>query len=362
MNAEIVAVGSEMLTPQRLDTNSLWLTDNLNRLGVEVVMKTIVGDDRDRLTEVLRSAMERSPVVLVTGGLGPTEDDLTRECVAAAAGRELSFRQELLDAVAQRFASMKRPMAENNKRQAFLIDGAEALENPNGTAPGQWLDLGGSRAVALLPGPPREMKPMYSNHVEPRLRRMLPPLHIATAWFRVAGMGESDLDQTIAPVYSKYTNPVTTVLAKPGDVEVHLRARCGTQAEADALIAEVAPRIRELLGDRVYSDDGASLEESVGRILRARGETVSVAESCTGGGLGERFTTHAGSSAWFLGGFITYSNAMKNANIVWSEEQLMKYLVKPMEYVKGTKMPFVGVPNPEVRANIVAYILEATKE
>ncbi len=312
MNAEIIAIGSEMLTPQRIDTNSLWLTDKLNGLGVEVVMKTIVGDDRARLTAVVQAALERSDIIIITGGLGPTEDDLTRDCVAAAAGRGMSFRPELLEAIEERFARMKRSMAENNKRQAYLIDGAEALENLNGTAPGQWLDLPGRKAVALLPGPPREMKPMYAAHVDPRLRRVVPPLHIATVWYRVAGMGESDLDQLIAPVYTKYVNPVTTILAKPGDVEVHLRARCATQSEAEALLAEVAPQIRELLGDRIYSDDGATLEQAVGRLLRLRAATVSVAESCTGGLLGKRFTDVPGSSDYFVGGFITYTNDLKH--------------------------------------------------
>lgn len=313
MNAEIIAIGSEMLTPTRVDTNSLWLTDQLNKLGVEVVSKTIVGDDRERLTATLSASISRSDIILITGGLGPTEDDLTRDCVAAATNRGMSFRAELLEAIAARFASMKKAMAENNRRQAYLIDGAEALDNPNGTAPGQFLALEGPKAIALLPGPPREMKPMYSNHIEPRLKAMLPPMFIAAVWYRVAGMGESDLDQLIAPVYTKYPNVVTTVLAKPGDVEVHLRARAATQEGADAELAEVAPKIRELLGDRVYSEDGATLEAAVGRLLKVRGETLAVAESCTGGMLGERITAVPGSSAYFKGGFLTYTNEMKSA-------------------------------------------------
>ncbi len=311
MNAEIIAIGSEMLTPTRVDTNSLWLTDQLNKLGVEVVSKTIVGDDRERLTATLSASISRSDIILITGGLGPTEDDLTRECVATATGRCMSFRPELLQAIADRFASMKKSMAENNRRQAYLIDGADALDNPNGTAPGQFLELGGPKAIVLLPGPPREMKPMYANHIEPRLKAMLPPLFIASVWYRVAGMGESDLDQLIAPVYTKYPHVVTTVLAKPGDVEVHLRARAATQNAADAELAAVAPKIRELLGERVYSEDGATLEASVGRMLKSRGATLGVAESCTGGMLGERITAVPGSSAYFKGGFLTYSNEMK---------------------------------------------------
>jgi nicotinamide-nucleotide amidase len=225
----------------------------------------------------------------------------------------LNFRQELLDAVASRFAMMRKSMADNNRRQAYLIEGAEALENPNGTAPGQFVPLGGVKAIALLPGPPREMKPMYAAEVEPRLKALLPPLFIASVWYRVAGMGESDLDQLIAPVYTRYSDVSTTVLAKPGDVEVHLRARAPRQQQADALLAEVAAEVRRLLGDRIYSDDGSTLEAAVGYLLASRGATVSVAESCTGGMLGERFTAVPGSSEYFKGGFIAYSNEMKTS-------------------------------------------------
>ncbi|MBM3740448.1 MAG: competence/damage-inducible protein A [Acidobacteria bacterium] len=325
MDAEIIAIGSELLTPRRMDTNSLWLTDKLNSLGVEVVTKTIVGDDRERLTATVKAAADRSGIVIVTGGLGPTEDDLTRDSVASALGRGMSFRQELMDAIVDRFARMRRSMAENNRRQAYLIDGAEALDNPNGTAPGQWIPLPGKGAIALLPGPPREMMPMYQNHIETRLKAILPPAFIATVWYRIAGMGESDLDQLIAPVYTRYTNPVTTVLAKPGDVEVHLRARCATQAEADALLAEVAPQVRELLGDRVYSDDGAELEEALGRLLIARGATLAAAESCTGGMLGGRITNVPGSSAYFRGGFLTYTDQMKTALLGVPEELIREH-------------------------------------
>jgi nicotinamide-nucleotide amidase len=290
MNAEIVAVGSELLTPQRMDTNSLWLTERLNSLGVEVVTKSVVGDDRERLASTVATAAGRSEIVILTGGLGPTEDDVTRDAVAQALGRPLVFRQDLCDAIAQRFRLMNRPMAEINKRQAYIVEGAEPLPNPRGTAPGLWIEPAPGKSMMLLPGPPPELKPMFSEHCEPRLLRLLPPMCIATAWFRVAGMGESDLDALISPVYTQYANPVTTILAAPGDVQVHLRARCSTEDEAKRLVADVGAKVEELLGARIYSRNGDTLEAAVGALLRERNVSLAVAESCTGGFIGDRLT------------------------------------------------------------------------
>lgn len=311
MNAEIIAVGSELLTPQRIDTNSLYLTDQLNRLGIEVVTKSVIGDDRQRLCAAVRLAASRSEVVVLTGGLGPTEDDVTREAVAAALGRPLVFRPDLMEAIEARFARMGRKMAEINRRQAYVVDGAEALRNDNGTAPGLWLDHEGA-AILLLPGPPPEMKPLFERECEPRLRARIPPLAIRTRFYRVALMAESDLDQLIAPVYKRYENPVTTILAAPGDIQIHLRARCASEQEAERLLAELGGKVEELLGDRLYSTTGDPLEKVVGGRLRACGASLSVAESCTGGMLGERITSVAGSSDYFRGGFLVYSDEMKS--------------------------------------------------
>jgi nicotinamide-nucleotide amidase len=319
VNAEIVAVGSEMLTPTRLDTNSLFLTDHLNALGVEVVAKRIVGDDRARLTEAVRHALSAAEIVIVTGGLGPTEDDVTRDAVAAALGRGMEEDEQALAWIADRFARMKRTMAPNNRRQAMRIEGAVLFDNPRGTAPGQWLETGG-KVVALLPGPPNELRPMTENHLLPRLRSLLPPMVIAVRQFRVAGMGESDVDALIAPVYTRYTNPVTTILAKAGDVQVHLRARAAEASDAEELCARVAAEMEPLLGDRIYSRNGDPLEAAVGALLKARGETVAVAESCTGGMLGARLTEVPGSSGWFAGGSIVYSREAKQALIGEFEE------------------------------------------
>src|SRR5271163_2531537 len=310
MEAEIIAVGSELLTSQRVDTNSLFITDQLNALGVEVRRKMIVGDDRELLTASIREAIGRVPIVILTGGLGPTEDDLTRDAVAAATGRMLIFRDDLRDAIADRFRRMNRKMADNNLRQAYAVDGAEALPNPNGTAAGQYLEQENCVAM-LLPGPPHEMKPMFTDQCLPRLAKRLPAQVIRTRFYRVAGMGESDLDQLIAPVYTKYTNPVTTILAAPSDIQIHLRARCETAEEAEALLAEIGPPIEALLGDRIYSRNGDSLEAVIGHLLTARSATLSVAESCTGGLLSQRITSVAGSSKYFVGGFLVYNDFTK---------------------------------------------------
>ena len=310
MDAEIIAIGSELLTPERVDTNSLYLTAELNKLGVEVVSKSVIGDDRRRLAEQVRQSMGRSGIVIITGGLGPTEDDVTREGVAMALDRKLSLNSDVLTWLEQRFAAAKRKMAEVNKRQAFVIEGADLLPNDRGTAPGQWLEESGAFAM-LLPGPPHELKAMFERQCLPRLARVVPRQVIRTLFFRVAGMGESDLDQLIAPEYKKYENPATTILAAAGDIQIHLRARCSTAAEGDALLAEVAGPIQLLLGDRIYSHNGDPLEAVVGGMLRKAHATVCVAESATGGMLGERLTSVPGSSDYFRGGFITYTDEMK---------------------------------------------------
>lgn len=309
-DSEIIAVGSEMLTSQRIDTNSLFITDQLNSLGVEVRRKLIIGDDRPLLTGAIRHAVLHAEIVILTGGLGPTEDDVTRDAAAAALGRPLIFSQAICNEIEARFRLRRRPMAEINKRQAYLVEGAEALPNPNGTAPGQWMEQDG-HVVILLPGPPGELKPLFEKECMPRLARRLPTQVIRTRFYRVAGMGESDLDAMIAPVYSHFTNPATTILAAQGDIQIHLRARAETAEEAEKLLAEVGDPIADILGPRLYSRDGASLEQVLGELLRERGATVALAESCTGGMVGERITAAAGSSDYFLGGFVVYSDRMK---------------------------------------------------
>src|SRR5690242_4247889 len=205
MDAEIIAVGSELLTPQRVDTNSLYLTAELNNLGIEVRTKSVVGDDRNRLAEAIRLAVSRHEVLVLSGGLGPTEDDVTREAVAQALDRKLVFHSDIADALEERFARAKRKMAEVNKRQAFVVEGAAVLPNDRGTAPGQWVEESGA-VILLLPGPPHELKAMFERQCLPRLNRIVPKQAIRTVFLRVTGMAESDLDSLISPVYKKYEN------------------------------------------------------------------------------------------------------------------------------------------------------------
>jgi nicotinamide-nucleotide amidase len=311
IRAEIIAIGSELLTPSRTDSNSLFITEQLNLLGIDVVEKHIVADDLSRLTEAIRESLQRVELLILSGGLGPTEDDVTRAAAASALGRELVFSPEQESILIRRFQQINRKMAENNRRQTFLIDGAEALPNPHGTAPGQFYRMD-RKAVFLLPGPPRELKPMMVDQVVPRLVQLLPPQVLRTRSFRITGMGESDLDALISPIYTKYSNPTTTVLSGPGDLSVTLFARSQSEAEADALLAEVGKPIAELLGDRVYSTNDEPLEIVVGQLLRERHATVATAESCTGGMVAARLTEYPGSSDFFKASFVTYTDEQKH--------------------------------------------------
>jgi nicotinamide-nucleotide amidase len=323
-DAEIIAIGSELLTPQKVDTNSLYLTDQLNALGVEVVRKTVVGDERERLTDTILGAVARSQIIVLTGGLGPTEDDLTRDAVASALGRTMVFRQDICDQIEERFRRFQRKMVEINRRQAYIVEGAEVLTNDRGTAPGQWIEQN-STVLMLLPGPPNELKSMFEKHCLPRLQKLLPPQVIRTLMLRVVGMPESDLDQLIAPVYLRYPNLATTILAVSGEIHIHLRARSSDASQAEALIAEVASQIEPLIGDRIYSRNGDSLEKVVGDLLRARHAHLSVAESATAGLLGGRITAVPNSSDYFLGGFVTYSDQMKTKLLGVTPEMLAEH-------------------------------------
>jgi len=323
-DAEIIAIGSELLTPQKVDTNSLYLTDQLNALGVEVVRKTIVGDERARLTDTILAAVARSQVIVLTGGLGPTEDDLTRDAVAAALGRSMDYHQEISDQIEERLRRYGRKMAEINRRQAYIIEGAEILPNDRGTAPGQWISYNGV-VLMLLPGPPNELKAMFEKQCLPRLEKFLPPQVIRTRFFRTVGMTESELDQMISPVYTRYTNLATTILAVSGEIHIHLRARCASANEADVILEKACAEIEPLLGDRIYSRNGDSLEQVVGDLLRARHASLSVAESVTGGLLGGRITAVPSSSDYFRGGFVVYSNEMKIKLLGVSAELLAEH-------------------------------------
>jgi len=310
LTAEIIAIGSELLTPDRTDTNSLWLTEKLNNIGIEVKLKTIVGDDDARLEETIKDALRRSRFVITTGGLGPTEDDITRKIAARALSRRLMLNEKVLESIREKFQRMGRPMPEINSRQAMIIEGAEVLENPNGTAPGLYLDRD-ERAIALLPGPPREMRPMFENFVLPKLIARAGDVRVARRILRVAGLGESAVDERIAPVYTQYKNPQTTILFNQSEIEIQLTAQAKTEQDAELLLDGLAGQIEERLGDAIFAFRGETMEEVVGLRLAVKGFTLAVAESCTGGLISERLTKVSGASGYFMEGVVTYSNDAK---------------------------------------------------
>ena len=310
LTAEIIAIGSELLAPDRTDTNSLWLTEKLNRLGIEVKLKTIVGDDDSRLEEAIKDAARRSRVVITTGGLGPTEDDITRKVTARALGKRLLLDENVLAEIRQKFQGFGVTMPERNSRQAMVIEDAEVLPNPNGTAPGLFMDHNGT-AIFLLPGPPREMRPMFENHVNPRLSSRAGSLKVVRRMMRVAGLGESAVDEKIAPIYTQYENPQTTILFNQSEIEIHLTAHGRTENDAEALLDRLSEQIEERLGNSVFSFAGETMEEVVGLKLAVGGYTLAVAESCTGGLLAQRLTDVPGSSKYFIEGVIAYANEAK---------------------------------------------------
>jgi nicotinamide-nucleotide amidase len=272
--------------------------------------KTVVGDDKERLATVLRAALERTGLIILIGGLGPTEDDINREVVAEVLARPLHDVPAIRQRLEERFARLGRKMSENNLRQAMVPEGAEWLDNKNGTAPGIWLQQDGV-TIVMLPGPPRELEAMFESACLPRLERVATGERLRSRVYKVVGLPESEVDQRIAPVYKTYANPGTTIQATPGAIEVHLRARTASDAEADRLLNELGDQIELALGDHVFSKGGESLEEVVGMYLVMKQKTVSVAESCTGGLLSERLTRIPGSSNFFLGGAVCYSNESK---------------------------------------------------
>jgi nicotinamide-nucleotide amidase len=314
VNAEIIAVGSELLTPHRQDTNSLYLTEKLNELGIEVRFKCIVGDDAEALTAAAKLAMRRSDIIIFTGGLGPTEDDLTRESVAEALGLKLQRDPAIIAKLEERFAKRGIKMSPNNFKQADILSSAAMLPNPVGTAPGQWVAGkydAQERILLLLPGPPHELQALFEAECMPRLRARIPVQHIATRTLKIAMMPESQVDARVAPIYKTYTDVETTILAGAGEIQLHLRCRNDSKAEAEARVEELAEKIEDELGDAIFSRKGESIEQIVSYLLQMRSMTLAVAESCTGGLLAERITSIGGSSRYFLGGAVVYSNELK---------------------------------------------------
>ncbi len=314
MIAEIIAAGSEMLTPFRQDTNSLYLTAGLNDLGVQVAFKTIVGDNFDHLTGAARIAISRADIVIFSGGLGPTEDDLTREAAAAALGIEVHPDPAILTALYKRFAARQMIMPPNNAKQADVLDGATLLENKHGSAPGQYLDTtvdSHRKIIILLPGPPKELKPLFLEQVKPRLAASLPPRHLARRQLRMSLIPESQVDARTSPIYKKFPDVETTILAGHAEIQLHFVCAKPTLEEAQARVDELSEKIEAEMEDAIFSSNGDSLEEVVLLNLGIRHLTLASAESCTGGLLAQRLTAIPGSSRYFLGGAVVYSDALK---------------------------------------------------
>lgn len=311
MKAELLAIGSELLGPLRSETNSLWLTERLLDAGIEVAARATLADDAALLESAFRAALSRADVVIATGGLGPTADDLTREAAAAATARGLRRDPAIVEGLRARFARYGRPMSDTNLKQADVIEGAEALANARGTAPGQLLEHQG-RTIVLLPGPPGEMKPMFDEQVLPRLRARAGESRVVRRRvLRIAGMPESGVDEVAAPIYSRFDNPKTTILGAPGQVELHLVAEGDGEEDAERRIAELAGLLREALPGRIFSEDGRELPRVVVDLLRERSLSLALAESCTGGLLSARVTEVPGASAVLDRAVVSYANRSK---------------------------------------------------
>jgi nicotinamide-nucleotide amidase len=312
--AEIIAVGSELLGSTRLDTNSLFISERLSSIGIELRSKTVVGDNRGLIADLCRQALSRIDLLVMSGGLGPTDDDLTRDAVAAAVGLPLIEHADIVEHIAARFARRGLKMPDINRRQAQVLEGAVVLSNPNGTAPGQYLEHG-SKVVVLLPGPPRELQPMLNLLCEGPLGARTGRDRIYRTSLFVTGRGESHVEEVVQPLYSGWrseAHPIeTTILATPGQIELHLSLRSGDAAAAEHRLADASSALAAALGADVFSRDGRSMEELVGAMLRERHLTIAVAESCTGGLMMSRLTDVPGSSEYVAGGLVLYSNELK---------------------------------------------------
>lgn len=314
--AAILAIGSELLTASRIDTNSLYITGVLNEIGIEVIFKAVVGDDRAELAVQFAQARDRVDLIVLTGGLGPTEDDVTREAVAEALALPLNEDASITETIRRRFEMRGWKMPEINRRQAMVPRGAVVLPNANGTAPGLWIEAG-EKAIALLPGPPRELKPMLERIVAERLRPRTGGLRLVRRVLKIAGRSESRVEELTQPIYSQWQrqDPTieTTILATPGMIELHLSTRGRDERALDAALDGATDEIRRVLPNDLFSSDGRALEEVVGQLLRERGWRIALAESCTGGLATSRLTDVPGSSDYVDRSVVVYSNESKTA-------------------------------------------------
>ncbi len=322
MNCELISVGTELLLGNILNTNAQYISQKLADLGVNCYIQTTVGDNAERLEEAVCRALERADTVILTGGLGPTCDDLTKETVSAAFHKELVLDRDSLDYIKARFARMGREMTPNNVKQAMFPEGSAILPNPNGTAPGCILEEAGKAAI-LLPGPPHEMEPMFDAAVMPYLERRS-GARLYSRMVRIFGKGESSVEHEMRDLMDG-ENPTVAPYALAGEVKLRVTARCKDETEGEELVAPMIGKIRERLGEVVYSDEGKELHEVCAELLEKNKKTLAVAESCTGGMLAAKLVSVPGSSRYFLEGCVTYSNQAKVKRLGVSRQTLERY-------------------------------------
>lgn len=314
MKAEVIAVGSEMLTPTHVDTNSLFITERLNEIGIDIQGKAIAGDDRDVLKAIVSDALERTDLLILTGGLGPTDDDLTRDVVADLIGRPLEYHAYIFEAIEQRFAARGLRTPEINRRQAMVPKGAAVLPNKNGTAPGLWIEHE-RKLIVLLPGPPRELKPMFEAVIQERLLGHVGASRLFRRLLRITGQSESYVEERMQPLYAGWlcapTKITTTILASLGQIELHLTAMASSADEGHRALDEAVRQVRATLGRDLFSTNGETMQQIVGDLLRSRNLKISAAESCTGGLVMTRLTEVPGSSDYVDRGVVSYSNKAK---------------------------------------------------
>jgi nicotinamide-nucleotide amidase len=314
MRAEVIAVGSEMLTPTHVDTNSLFITERLNEIGIDLQAKAVAGDDRGALKAVVSDALARSDLLILTGGLGPTDDDLTRDVVADLIGRPLEYHPHIFEGIEQRFAARGLRTPDINRRQAMVPRGAVVLPNKNGTAPGLWIEHE-EKLIVLLPGPPRELRPMFEAVIHERLLGHIGASRLFRRLLRITGQSESSVEEKMQPLYAKWlaapTRVMTTILASLGQIELHLTAMASSADEGHRALDGAVADVRVALGRDLFSTNSETMQQIVGGLLRARGFRIAAAESCTGGLVMARLTEVPGSSDYVDRGVVAYSNESK---------------------------------------------------
>ncbi len=322
MISELISVGTELLMGNILNTNAQYISQKLADIGINCYLQTTVGDNPARLEEAVRNALNRADIVILTGGLGPTCDDLTKETVSDAFHKELVLDEDSLLHIQRRFAAMGKEMTPNNVKQAKFPEGCMILPNPNGTAPGCIIEHG-TKAAILLPGPPHEMEPMFDACVIPYLEKRS-GYKLYTRMVRIFGLGESSVEYKLRDLMDG-ENPTVAPYALASEVKLRVTARCESEEEGERLVAPIIAQIRARLGDVVYSDEGKELHEVCADLLLRHGKTIAVAESCTGGMLASKFVSIPGSSRWFIEGCVAYSNDAKVKQLHVSPSTLERY-------------------------------------